>query len=270
MKGAIAHIFNLDNLFLKMEPKVWVIDVRKPNKCLLKISKIEYDMIESNRYKGYGHVIKKNGKTIYLNEKLYQKFKDLEKDYIRFSFREFIDPLENNVKYEFDLSPLDYVDKLEGDIILTSTKGYTDNIGKLFEELKYLIKKRGYNISKIYHLNQSFFAQNTDENIQKIAYTIISNITGNIIKDNKIVEGSNEQYKEVLFYDSNFQTLEKLKIQLPLFMDFLESYNKELLNNVKLIQCNSNILKRFTHHRIFEKYNSPGLIKTFKKFRNNT
>jgi hypothetical protein len=248
----VAHIFNLDNLMLITYPKVWVIDSRKPNKCIVKISKTQYDLIKSNRYKGYGLSIKQNDQNIYLDEYLYEILKEYDGQFLRFSFRELIDPIDNNVRYRFDLSPLDFVDKKPGDIIFVSTKGLTDNYGELFDKLKYLIKKKGYNIKKLYHLNQSFFAQNTDENLQKISYTLISNITGKKIKEGKIVGPSDNKYNEVLFYDSNYNTIEKLQYQLPEFMKFLECYNKELLENIKVIKCNSNRLKKFTEFRILE------------------
>jgi hypothetical protein len=260
-----AHIFNIDNLLIEIDQKVWVIDKSKPNEHLLKISKEDFDLIRSGVYKEENLSIKFGEKTYYLPKNFFDslskkvsKQRDIED--LTFSFREFIDPKSvNGLKINYNLEHILHLKNTTDDIYFITSKSIERKYSSIHTELKDRLKEEGLLVKQIYYLNQSYFYQNKDYNIKKICNVLLSNLSGKLIEDNKFTEELDRNYKEVNYYDSNYVTINRIKEQINRFADNIGYTGKTKL---VLNKVTSNRLEKFKKITInFNKY-----IKKFEKF----
>jgi hypothetical protein len=263
----VAHIFNLDNLLIDIEQKVWIVQKDNPNECLMKISKSDFDLIKSGIFKKDELSLDFNGHTYYLSEKIFneltKKVKKLAtQEELTFSFREFTDPKNiKDIDIKYDLDPIKHLKNSNDHIYLISTKGTDKKYGHYYTELIDKLKEDGILINQMYYLNQSFFSQNKDKNIKKICYVILSNIIGKNIEDDEIGEDNERDYKEVHYYDSNYVTINKIESQINSFLNKLKvDTKKRLILNL----VGSNKLKLF---KPIEVKLGKRYIKTFENFR---
>ena len=222
-----AHIFNIDNLLININQKVWIVQKNDPNNCIMRISKEDFDLIKSGVYKSDKLSMSFGNNTYFISKKIFnelsKKVKKLStQEDLTFSFREYTDP--KNIKgldISYDLTPIKHLKNSNDDIYFISTKGTDRKYGEYYTKLIDMLKEEGIIINQMYYLNQSFFSQNKDNNIKKICYVIISNILGKSIEDNKLVEDNDRNYDEVNFYDSNYVSINKIKAQINTFLNNL-------------------------------------------------
>jgi hypothetical protein len=264
-----AHIFNLDNLIVDYNPMVWIIDKNKPNEPILKINKSDYDVLKMDVYKGQDLSISFNGKKVYINQNILdlinKKIKNKDNiEELSFSFREFTNPEDCGIKPEYDLSYINHLKNSNDDIYFIVTKGSDKKFSYLYNPLIDELNKNGIIVKQIYYLNQSYFAQNKDQNIKKICYIIIQNLLGKEIENGKVGEElDGRKYDMVEYYDSNYVSINKIKLQISNFINQLNIdpsiRNKKLL----LKKATSNMLNIYKdvpvdlskHIKTFEYFN---------------
>jgi len=243
-----AHIFNLDNLIVDYNPMVWIIDKNKPNEPIHKMNKSDYDVLKMSVFKEENLSISFNGKKVYVNqdilEILNKKIKNKDNiEELSFSFREFTNPEDCGLKPEYDLSYIEHLKNSNDDIYFILTKGSEKKLSYLYNPLINELEKKGIIIKQMYYLNQSYFAQNKDQNIKKICYIIIQNLLGSEIKNNEVGdEIKGREYDMVEYYDSNYVSINKIKLQISNFIDKLNVDTS--IRNKKLV------LKKATSNKL--------------------
>ena len=70
-----AHIFNIDNMLINIGQKVWIVEKNNPNKCLMRISKEDFDLIKSGVFKHHELSMIFNGRKYWLSEKVFDRLK---------------------------------------------------------------------------------------------------------------------------------------------------------------------------------------------------
>lgn len=267
MNRKSAHIFNIDNLLIKIDQKVWIIDKSDPNKCLMKISKEDFDLMRSGAFKEQDLSLKFNGKTYWLSQDIFDRLKKSVKklansENLSFSFREFTDKdTLSDLDISYDLSPIEHLKNTNDEIYFLSTKGTEERYGHVHTKLIDKLNEEGIIVKQSYHLNQSYFAQNKDINIKKICYVILSNVLGRDIKNNELGDNLNRDYESVNYYDTNYVTINKIKYQINSFLRRFDLYNED---NTKLYVhlVGSNKLKPFSTEEVkLDRY-----VKTFEGF----
>ena len=163
-----AHIFNIDNLLINIDRKVWIIEKNKPSECLMRISKEDFNLIKSGVFKQDELSMGFNGKKYWLSKSIFKKLKKSVKllsksDELSFSFREYTDPTTiQDMKVDYDLTPINHLKNTNDDIFFISTKGSDKKYGHLYTKLTDELKEKGLIVNQIYYLNQSYFSQNKD------------------------------------------------------------------------------------------------------------
>ena len=265
-----CHIFNIDNLLVQFEQRVWVVEKSNPNKCLFKIDKSDFDLIKNGVYRSQDLSIKFGDINYYVDSKFLEELnkkvkKDVKTDELTFSFREFVNP-ENVEKLDvsYDLTPANHIKNTNDWVFLITTKSVESKYKKYHNIIKDKLSERGIIVNQIYYLNQSHFAQNKDENIKKISNVIISNLLNKDIKNNELKEDLDRNFKEVHYYDNNYVILSKLEHQLNRFIN--ELYSGEIIKKLFLNKVTSNLLNPiiFNEFKLLPKY-----IKTFESFNKN-
>jgi hypothetical protein len=249
-----AHIFNIDNLLIRLPQKVWIIEKNNPSECLLRIPKEDYNLIKSGAYKDNELSMSFNGKTYWLSKEISEE--------LSFSFREYTDPdIIQDLKVTHDLSPIEHLKNLNDDIYFISTKGTENRYGKYYTELIDKLKEEGIMVNQVYYLNQSYFSQSKDRNIKKICYVILSNLLDREIQNDKLGEGLDRDYSELYYYDTNYVTVNKLNSQINSFLKRLNGEDK-IKCKLFLNLVGSNQLKPFTSTEV----NLNKYIQTFEGF----
>lgn len=269
-----SHIFNIDNLLINIDQKVWIIEKNNPNVCLMKLPKEDYDLIKTGIYKNDGLSMSFNGKKYWLSRSVFEKLqKSVQRlstsEELSFSFREYTDPdTIQDMKVSYDVGPIAHLKNTIDDIYFVSTKGTERRYGQYYIKLIDSLKEDGILIKQVYYINQSYFAQSDDINIKKLCHVILSNVSGRMIKDDKLSDSLDRDYSEVHYYDSNYTSVHKIKSQINSFYKRLyvdETYN---IINCKLFLnlVGSNTLNPFTSIEVdLNKY-----IRTFEEFKFST
>ena len=105
-----SHFFDIDTL-IKLENQAWVVDKNNPNIPILKISKSDFNLIQSVIYRKQGNKIDFNGKTFWLPTELVNKLKIKAKTYktefsnLAISLQEFLNKdIIEEMSFELNLS----------------------------------------------------------------------------------------------------------------------------------------------------------------------
>lgn len=263
-----CHIFNIDNLLIHFEQKVWVVEKSNPNKCLFKIDKSDFDLIKSGIYRSQNLSIKFGGDKYFVDYKFLEELnvkvkKEVNTEELTFSFREFTNPDSiDNLKVSYDMTPLEHIKNTNDSIFLITTRTIESRYKKYHNILKERISEEGLIANQIYYLNQSYFAQNKDENIKKITNVIISNLLNKNIINNELADSIDREFSEIHYYDNNYVILNKLDKQLNRFIGQL--YTGEINKKVYLNKVTSNKLNPiiFNEIELLNKY-----VKTFESFK---
>lgn len=262
-----CHIFNIDNTLIDFDRQVWVIEKSNPNKCIMKIDKSEFDLIKNGVYKSFGISINFGGKKYFVDDIFIQKLndsvkKEIEINELTFSFREYIEPESiDNLKITYDLAPIKHLKSSNDDIYFVTSKTTEENYKNIHNKLIEKLKDNGIIVNQTYYLNSSYFAQSSDENMKKISYVVISNLLGRNIRKDELMDTNDREYTSVNYYDSNYVTINKLKLQIKEFLNNLttKEVNKRLYLN-KVTSNELNIIER-EEIELYDKY-----IKTFESF----
>ena len=223
-----SHFFNIDNLLISFDQKVWIIDKSKPNECLARIGKEDFDLIKSGSFKGDDISIIFNGKKYWISKEIMDTLKKRVKklttsEGLSFSFREYTDPSSvDGMEVSYNLESILDLKNSKDDIYFITTKGVEKRYGKYYTKLIDKLKEEGILVNKVYYLNQSYFSQNKDQNIKKIIYVLASNLSGKNIVNDELETNLDREYDEVLYYDSNYVTNYKIESQINSFLKRLD------------------------------------------------
>lgn len=260
-----AHIFNIDNLLINFDKKIWIIEKNNPSKCLLRIDKSDYDLIKSGVFKSDNLPMNFNGNVYWLSINIFNKLNRNKSDELSFSFREYTDPdTIQDMKITYDLAPIKHLKNTNDDIYFISTKGSEKKYGHFYTKLIDELRENGLIVKQVYYLNQSFFAQSKDSNIKKICYVMISNLLGKLIEEDGLSDDLNRDYNEVNYYDTNYVTIHKIDSQFEEFLRMINNGEIDVKNKkVKLNLVSSNSLKPFSTTEILF---NRSYIKTYERF----
>lgn len=246
-----AHFFNIDNLLININQKVWIIEKNNPSVCIMKLNKEDFDLIKAGVFKAENIKMDFSGRKYWLSkiifDKIQKSIKNITSEELTFSFREFTEPKSiEGIEISYDLSPIIHLKNTNDDVFFISTKGAEDKYGNYYTQLIYKLKEEGLIVKQIYYLNQSFFAQNKDANIKKICYVLLSNMLGKNIENDKLGDDLDRKYDEVHYYDNSNVTINKIDSQILMFLDFIHDEKEKLKNKLFLHLVGSNSLKPFS------------------------
>lgn len=223
---------------VSIDNKVWIIDKKNANLPLIKISKSEFNLINSGIYKNQGNKVDFNGKTFWLPTNLWNNIKIKSKNNgtnlsdIALSMQEFLNSeMIDNLEYVINQKLLDYIMNEVSDLYIICSKQvkerYTNLINKLREELL----SKGLKVKNFYFISDNFTNQNDDDIKFKKIRLFLQHLIGYKTEKDHFVDESITKYQTIHYYDTNSQTI-KLSTEVNNTLEFLLSRSENGLRDV--------------------------------------
>lgn len=232
----IIHFFDLDNTLWKVELKAWIILKNKPNKPIIKLSKIQLNDILNGVYKKEENLIEYNGETYWISDNMFDKIKKkypkIEITDLGLSFIEYINPEYFTKLNIFKENIRHLVGKTGFEIGIISSRYDADNDKNLLVSLNDELQKVGLSINKFYYVSKYFEIRNNDKiNYEKMKI-ILEHLIGFHIKNNHFIPIKQDFFKEIHFYDDELQNI-NVANQVQFYLEeYLRNTEDELFNTI--------------------------------------
>ncbi len=278
----IAHFFDLDTI-LRVDNKVWIIDVKSPKIPIYKLDQSDYNLIKKGVWKDRGERFNFNGDNHWLPENIANdlkiKCKNLKIDTfnLTFSMQEFFNSeIIGDVDYDINLDLLLPIKNTTDHIYLICSKNNKKNYELILKKLKDKFLEMGLDIKDIYYLSETFFNRKNDKIIFNKVKLLLQFLIGLKSDSDKFIDSEITKYDIVNYYDDD---LENININPNDFLKYLYD-NSDIVLKDKI----SNVVKSYDNilninyvspnkmKRIQTKKNILSLskiIKTFESFKKN-
>jgi hypothetical protein len=278
----VAHFFDLDTI-LRVDNKVWIIDVKSPKIPIYKLDQSDYNLIKKGVWKDRGERFNFNGDNHWLPENIANdlkiKCKNLKIDTfnLTFSMQEFFNSeIIGDVDYDINLDLLLPIKNTTDHIYLICSKNNKKNYELILKKLKDKFLEMGLDIKDIYYLSETFFNRKNDKIIFNKVKLLLQFLIGLKSDSDKFIDSEITKYDIVNYYDDD---LENININPNDFLKYLYD-NSDIVLKDKI----SNVVKSYDNilninyvspnkmKRIQTKKNILSLskiIKTFESFKKN-
>ena len=218
--------FDLDNTLWYIKSDIWLIDKNKPSIPILKISPIEFALIENGIYTKDELQIDYNGETFCISkdmlERVQRKNRNIRLSNLGISYSEFFnEDILNNKEVKLLLDNVKHLIGKDIEIGVLTARSDRKKHAILLNKLRTKLKEYGLEISKIYFVSESIRSTGF---MDKIIYdknkVLLEHMIGLTIEDKRFVPIKKESYDTVYFYDdvkSNFMNTNNLQD----YFDFL-------------------------------------------------
>jgi hypothetical protein len=208
-----SHFFDIDTL-IKLENQAWVVDKNNPNIPIMKISKSDFNLIQSGIYRKQNNKIEFNGKVFWLPTELVNKLKIKAKTYktefsnLAISLQEFLNKdIIDEMDFELKLDTISQLKNKTDDIYIICSKQTKRNYQTLIDKLEEKLKEQGLKVKNFYFISDNFYNQNKDEVNFKKMRLLLQHLIGYKTDGNKFIDEEITRYDQVSFYDNNYDTL---------------------------------------------------------------
>jgi hypothetical protein len=208
-----SHFFEIDTL-IKLENQAWVVDKNNPNIPIMKISKSDFNLIQSGIYRKQNNKIEFNGKVFWLPTELVNKLKIKAKTYktefsnLAISLQEFLNKdIIDEMDFELKLDTISQLKNKTDDIYIICSKQTKRNYQTLIDKLEEKLKEQGLKVKNFYFISDNFYNQNKDEVNFKKMRLLLQHLIGYKTDGNKFIDEEITRYDQVSFYDNNYDTL---------------------------------------------------------------
>jgi len=277
-----SHFFDIDTL-IKLENQAWVVDKNNPNIPILKISKSDFNLIQSGIYRKQGNKIEFNGKTFWLPTELVNKLKIKAKTYktefsnLAISLQEFLNKdIIEEMSFELNLSVISELKNKTDDIYIICSKQTKRNYQTLIDKLEEKLREQGLKVKNFYFISDNFYNMDKDEVNFKKMRLLLQHLVGYKTDGNKFIDEEITRYDQVSFYDNNYDTLKVTDDINGLLEVVLSNTDKGLKDVIKediidykpvllVNKINDNHYNKTETKKIILSLST--LIKTFESFR---
>jgi len=223
---------------VSIENKIWIVDKTRSNVPMIKISKSEFNLIESGIYKSQGNKLDFNGKTFWLPTNLWNNIKIKCKNYgtnisnIAISLQEFLNTeVIDNLEYKINEKLLEQITNEVLDTYIICSRQVKQRYGNLIEKLNENLNSKGIKIKNYYFISENFRNQNDDEIKFKKIRLFLQHLIGYKTEGSNFMDKEITRYNEIHYYDTNSQTL-NLTNEINNTLEFLLSKTEDGLRNV--------------------------------------
>jgi hypothetical protein len=279
-----SHFFDIDNL-IKIDNDVWIVSKDNPNVPIFKISKSEFNLIQSGIYKKQNNKLEFNGKTFWLPLELFNtlkikaKINKVEFNNLAISLQEFFNKdIINSKEFEINISVISELKNKTDDIYIICSKQMKRNYEKLISKLEEKLKAEGLSIKNFYYISDNFYNMNKDTVNYKKMRLLLQHLVGYKTDGNKFIDTEIERYDQITFYDDEYDTL-KIATNINLLLENLltttESGLKDVIKeDVKefrpaliVNKINDNYYNKMETKKVIISVST--LIKSYESFRNS-
>jgi hypothetical protein len=244
MKKEIAF-FDLDNTLWYIKSDIWLIDKNKPSIPILKISPIEFALINNGIYSKDELSIDYNGETFFISkdmlERVQRKHRNIRLSNLGISYSEFFnEDILNSKEVQLLLDNVKHLIGKNIEIGVLTARSDRKKHANLLNKLREKLKEYGLEISKIYFVSESIRPTGF---MDKIIYDknkiLLEHLIGLTIEDKRFIPVKKEAYDKVYFYDdvkSNFLNTNNLQDYFDFLIrnsddECIEYINNRLQNN---------------------------------------
>lgn len=278
-----SHFFDIDNL-IKIDNNVWVVSKDNPNDPIYKISKSDFNLIQSGIYKKQNNKLEFNGKTFWLPLELFNtlkvkaKINKIEFSNLAISLQEFFNKdIINSIDFEINMSVISELKNKTDDIYIICSKQMKRNYEKLISKLEEKLKVEGLSIKNFYYISDNFYNMNKDTVNYKKMRLLLQHLVGYKTDGNKFIDTEIERYDQISFYDDEYDTLKiasNINILLETLLITTENGLKDVVKeNVTefrpiliVNKINDNYYNKMETKKVI--ISIPTLIKSYESFRN--
>jgi len=197
------YFFDLDSTLWSFNSKVWIIDKENPSKPILKLSHLDFSLIQDGIYKKDDIKIEYNDNSYYISQELYDriyKIKHIKEDRIGISFVEFYNPTMVK-KIKILLSNIRHLSNKNIDVAILSARFDRKADSKFLADLRLELKGINIGLDKIFYVGDKLYMKHYEKmSIEKVK-VILEHFIGYKIDKNKFVDEEIESYDEIHFYD---------------------------------------------------------------------
>ena len=261
----VAHFFDLDTI-LRVDNKVWIIDVKSPKIPIYKLDQSDYNLIKKGVWKDRGERFNFNGDNHWLPENIANdlkiKCKNLKIDTfnLTFSMQEFFNSeIIGDVDYDINLDLLLPIKNTTDHIYLICSKNNKKNYELILKKLKDKFLEMGLDIKDIYYLSETFFNRKNDKIIFNKVKLLLQFLIGLKSDSDKFIDSEITKYDIVNYYDDD---LENININPNDFLKYLYD-NSDIVLKDKI----SNVVKSYDNILNIN-YVSPNKMKRIQTKKN--
>ena len=226
--------FDLDGTIWNLkDDNIWIIDKEKPYKPLLNLSRIDFSLIKSGKFKNEELPLDYNGNIFYINRELFDKIKkksgseNIERFGISFTpqtRKEVLDKKEIEI-LKYNIEHWRY--NKFNDIGILTARSNQKNHSDLINELRIELRKIDIEINKIFFVGNSI---NFNENDLNKTLILLEHLVGLKIKNGQFVSIKQDWYKKVNFYDDDYKNISTANNIQTHFEDILRKTDDEIFN----------------------------------------
>jgi len=234
-----GHFFDLDTL-MYVKGEAWIVDKDNPSIPLMKISRSDFNLIESGIYRKQNNKIEFNGKTFWLPTNLFNKLKIKSKsnksDFgnLAISLQEFINKsIIDELKIELKLDTISTLKNTQDDIYIICSKQTRRNYQSVIEKLEKELLDMGLKITNFYFINENLYRLDNDEVRFKKMRLLLQHLLGYKTDGLKFIDQSLKRYDKVFFYDNEIDTLKIIDEMNYLLDSILTQTDKGLKEVIK-------------------------------------
>lgn len=232
----IIHFFDLDGTLWGVQTRAWLIHKKYPNKPLLVLTNGQFDDILSGVFKQDEIRLEYNGKVYWISKKMFNSIKknipSIKSDQLGISLIEKINP-EYYKKLTFYKENIRHLINQTGvDIGILSGRYSEENDQKLLTLLKTEFDNIGLEINKFYYVSDYFQVKNNDKLNFKKLNILLEHLVGFKIVDDHFVPIKQDLYKEVYFYDDEFQNINVANGIQDIFEEYLRNTDDEVYKRI--------------------------------------
>lgn len=260
------YFIDLDDTLISNPAKWWIIDKNNPSKYLLRIDKLEAQLILNGFYKNTNLSIYYNGLSGYISEELYNKIlkkkSNIKLEDIGISFREYLDPALLEQQIESIVFKINTFNELKGKTINLLTARSNKKAHKsILEHLNEKLKQYDIVLDKEYFVSDPSIINSSGSIGEKKLYVLLEHLLGYKINNNKIEPILTSKFDTVNFYDdeeSNLEVCLEIKNVLKQLLKNSEAFmldkikNRISLNELKInfYLISTNEMNPFKLHEI--------------------
>ena len=244
--------FDLDNTLWYIKSNAWVILKDKPGKPLMKISSIEFTLIQNGVYISDDNVIEFNNEKYFVSddfvERLERRKKGVKLSNVGISYAEYFDEeILNKKKVNLLLNNIKHLIGKDIEIALLTARTDRGKHAGLLNKLRVKLEEYGFEISKIYFVSDRLKFIGTSD---KVAYdknkVLLEHLIGLEIEDDRFTPMKKDAYNRVYFYDDvkqNFLTVNSMQEYFNNLLmrsddEVVEYINNRLKNETLLLMNN--------------------------------
>jgi hypothetical protein len=277
-----SHFFDIDTL-IRIDNQAWIVDKNNPNVPIFKLSKSDFNLIQSGIYRKQNNKMEFNGRIFWLPTDLVNKLKIKAKNYktdfsnLAISLQEFLNKdIIDEMNFDLNIEVIYSLKNKTDDIYIICSKQTKRNYQSLIDRLEEKLKAEGLLIKNFYYISENFYNQNKDEINFKKMRLLLQHLVGYKTDGNKFIDEEITRYDQVYYYDNNYDTL-KISDGINGLLDIiLSNTDKGVKDVIKedvidyrptlfINKINDNHLNKMETKKVI--LSLSGLIKTFESFR---